>query len=113
MREEILVEHFAHELEEVHLALVVGLALEQAEQRVLPLAVVDGLDELPDHGRDPQCLGAGGLGAGRRAVGGRRVERERVRRVGRLRLPLVVRGRRLRRGLRRRHQRGSRRRLRR
>lgn len=32
LREQILVEHLAHQFEEVHLALVVGLVLQQAEQ---------------------------------------------------------------------------------
>jgi hypothetical protein len=49
LREEVLVEDFAHQLEEIHLALVVGLALQQRKQRRLPLPVVDSLHELADH----------------------------------------------------------------
>lgn len=49
---QILVQHFAHQLEKIHLTLIVSLTLKKWEQRWLPLSVVDGLYEFADHWRD-------------------------------------------------------------
>ena len=40
LSEQILVEHFAQQLEEVHLYLIKGLTLEQFEQLAFPLVVI-------------------------------------------------------------------------
>lgn len=53
LREQVLVENFAHQLEQIHFALVVRLALQQVEQLRLPLPIVDRLHKLPDHRRHP------------------------------------------------------------
>ena len=60
--------------------LVEGLALEEGVERALPLLVVQGLEELPDGGRDltaatavvtaVPAAGEGGAGGGRRGGGG-------------------------------------------
>lgn len=46
-----MVQHFAHEFEQVHFALIVRLALQESVKGVLPLAVVDGLHEVSYQGR--------------------------------------------------------------
>lgn len=51
LRKQVLVQDFAHQLEQIHLALVVRLVLQQREELGLPLPVVHRLDKLPDHRR--------------------------------------------------------------
>ncbi len=70
MREEVLVEDLARELEQVHLALVVRLVLKETVEAALPLLVVQGGHDLADDGRDLARPGDGS-----RRPGGRRAER--------------------------------------
>lgn len=51
LREEVVVEDLAEQLEEVHLDLVEALVLQQLVQLALPLLVVQRRQELPDQRR--------------------------------------------------------------
>jgi hypothetical protein len=47
LREEVLVQHFAHKFEQIDLALIVRLVLQQFVQRLLPFSVVHCLHKVP------------------------------------------------------------------
>ena len=51
LSEQILVEHFAQQLEEVHLYLIKGLTLEQFEQLAFPLVVIQRIQKSFDDWR--------------------------------------------------------------
>ncbi len=75
LRKEIVVQHFAQQLEQIDLHLVEGLLLQQLVQLALPLLVVQRRQELPqDQGHLAAAASAATAAVGRAAPGSHPVQ---------------------------------------